>query len=163
MPKQRLIITILLLFLLAAGGIYQYRKYRVPPQFDLNRIEANDLKGAAFNSEDWKNQHLIIAYFATWCIDCRRELPQLEALQSELKQNNVKVILLSDEDQGKLQKFSSELPATFSLFKLDAEFRKSEIYTLPTNYLIRPDGSIFLQKTGAVDWSPDLIKAFTAS
>ncbi|MCB0820508.1 MAG: TlpA family protein disulfide reductase [Bacteroidetes bacterium] len=163
MPKQRLIITLVLLLLLAAGGYYQYRKYRVPPEFDLNRIEAKDLSGANFNADDWKNQHLVIAYFATWCIDCRRELPQLEAIEPELIRNGVKVILLSDEDQNKLQSFSKALPETFTIFRLNEEFRQSEIYTLPTNYLIRPDGSIFLQKTGAVDWNKDLIMAFTAS
>jgi thiol-disulfide isomerase/thioredoxin len=163
MRGRRFLVSAVLLAILVIGGIYQYRKYRVPPAFDLSAIQAIDLKGKPLRAEDFSNKPLIVLYFATWCIDCRRELPQLQKLSSELLSNEIQVLLLSDEEAATLLPFEEQLKAPFSLYKLTASFRESNVYTLPTAYLIKANGVIFLQKTGAIDWTPDLIKAFSAS
>jgi thiol-disulfide isomerase/thioredoxin len=163
MRGKRFILSVFFLLLLVAGSVYQYRKYRVAPDFDISLIKATDLSGKMFNAARYRNKPLIILYFATWCIDCRRELPQLEDLREELTRKNINVLLFSDEEASRLKPFEQSLPEGFHLYRLQGSFKESGIYTLPTSYLLKQNGQIFLQKTGAIDWSADLIHAFIGS
>lgn len=163
MRGKKFILSVLFLLLLVAGSVYQYRKYRVAPDFDISLIKATDLRGNVFDAGNYRDEPLIILYFATWCIDCRRELPQLKDLKSYLYRKNIHVLLFSDEEASRLAPFEQSLPEGFHLYRLQGSFQESGIYTLPTSYLLRKNGRIFLQKTGAIDWTPDLIHAFAES
>lgn len=146
-------------FVLALGiGAFFYTRYNVAPNLKLTEISGTDMYGKAFDLSAFDGHPLIISYFATWCIDCRKELPKLALISDFLTQKGIEVILLSDEDLGTLKKFSdSHLPAGFHLYKLDRSFKDHSIYTLPTNYVVCERGELILEKTGGIDFSEQLI------
>ena len=157
MSKQRIISTLLILALVA-GGIHLYRRYRIAPEVLITDIQVTDLNGKTVDHA--RGQNTILVFFATWCPDCRRELPVLAGLENLLVENNISVVLVSDEPEEKLKMFSTTLPARFSILHLKSKFSDNGIYTLPTTYLFCKDGSTYLKQTGAIEWSTELLTKF---
>ena len=157
MSKQRIISTLLILALVA-GGIHLYRRYRIAPEVLITDIQVTDLNGKTVDNA--RGQNTILVFFATWCPDCRRELPVLAGLENLLVENNISVVLVSDEPEEKLKMFSTTLPARFSILHLKSKFSDNGIYTLPTTYLFCKDGSTYLKQTGAIEWSTELLTKF---
>jgi thiol-disulfide isomerase/thioredoxin len=157
MKKQRLIFAGLISALIMVG-IFIYQRYRVAPALLLPEIQLSDLQGNSIKPESGKPTLLI--FFGTWCRDCRKELPELAKLEEELKNRNIQVILVSDEENAVLQEFSSSIPLSFQLCKLRGSFKENRIYTLPTSYLFCSNGSVFRKQTGAIDWTIELLSSF---
>ena len=157
MSKQRIISTLLILALVA-GGIHLYRRYRIAPEVLITDIQVTDLNGKTVDHA--RGQNTILVFFATWCPDCRRELPVLAGLENLLVENNISVVLVSDEPEEKLKMFSTTLPARFSILHLKSKFSDNGIYTLPTTYLFCENGSTYLKQTGAIEWSTELLTKF---
>ncbi len=157
MIKQRLIFVGLVLALLSTV-IFIYQRYRVAPSLLLPEIQLSDLQGKSVKPESGKPTLLI--FFGTWCRDCRKELPLLAKLEEELKNRNIQVILVSDEEIAVLQEFSSSIPLSFQLCKLKGSFKENNIYTLPTSYLFCSNGSVFRKQTGAIEWTIELLSSF---
>jgi thiol-disulfide isomerase/thioredoxin len=139
--KQFLLRGVLFLILLVAG-IYQYRKYRVAPTLPTNEFVVETLNGETTIIRPGQDGPLIVKFFATWCIDCRRELPELKAKAELFNQYKVRVILLSDEPVADLSFFSARELLPFSIYKLPKKFKEYGIYTLPTTYIYRKSGEI---------------------
>ena len=51
----------------------------------------------------------IIDFFGTWCVPCRKALPGLSAIQQKYK-DKLQVVLISVEEQSKLEKFIGSQP-----------------------------------------------------
>jgi len=159
MNKQ--VFRLIFLLTIAAGtGYFIYNRYRVAPEIVFSEIKANALDGSKIDFIADGQSNTIVLFFATWCIDCRRELPVLQSHSALLNKLNTKVYLISDEDINTLTPFSAQLEAPFQLLKLEGSFKESGIYTLPTAFLYCKDGSIHLNKTGAIDWTEGYLRAF---
>ena len=48
-------------------------------------LELKDIKGRALRLADYKGKVLLINFWATWCVPCRAEIPDLVKLQSKYK------------------------------------------------------------------------------
>lgn len=55
---------------------------------------------------EWKTDLLLLDFFGTWCAPCIRSLPRLAALQEKYR-NRIGIMLVSNEEQVRLQKFIS--------------------------------------------------------
>ncbi len=157
MKKQRLIFVGLISALIMVV-IFIYQRYRVAPALLLPEIQLSDLQGNSVKPASGRPNLLI--FFGTWCRDCRKELPVLAKLESELKNRNIQVTLVSDEEIAVLQDFSSGIPLSFQLCKLTGSFKENNIYTLPTSYLFCSNGSVFRKQTGAIEWTTELLSSF---
>jgi cytochrome c biogenesis protein CcmG/thiol:disulfide interchange protein DsbE len=90
---------------------------------------------------------VVINLWATWCVPCVQELPDLERLQQTWSDSGVVVLRLSDESRRKLQRFARDhamsglngyvpdVPA------LPEPFRRG-FRGFPTTYLLDGDGYI---------------------
>lgn len=91
---------------------------------------------------------VLLDFWATWCPDCRAELPTVKEIYKEYK-DMVKLIGVSfDTDKDQLKEFrqKNELKWTmFSEYKKWKETNISKAYNiqwLPTMYLINPEGKV---------------------
>ena len=139
-----------LLPLLAVVGVllFFYLRYKVPPQLDVSNLPLETLSGTPAKIALNKGEKLCIKFFATWCIDCRRELPDLMKDTAAFKKENIRLVLVSDEAPEQLQFFIERDLVPFEMLHLKTSFKSAGIYTLPTTYWYDASGALYKKTTG---------------
>ena len=108
--------------------------------------------GKTYSLKDFRGKTLILDFWATWCPDCRAEMPQLLALQKRIQDRKdiVMVGISCDTDPEKLSAYVKEQGISWlqlSDFKAKKESPIYDTYKvkwIPTKYVIGPDGKILL-------------------
>ncbi len=77
----------------------------ISPTFYLKTIDREDFYLRNYCGklrQPWKNktQHImVISFFATWCVPCMKEIPELEKIADKYKDKNVKVVLIDVQEK----------------------------------------------------------------
>lgn len=118
------------------------------PPFNFYLLEDDSKKSII----DYKGKVVLLNYWATWCAPCLKEMPELNRLQSNYKDQGLLVIALSDENKERLQQFASKKPFTVSA-AYSKEFKWGDIQTeRPMTFLINREGVIVDYFTGGYDY-----------
>ena len=101
---------------------------------------------------DYKGHVVWLDFWATWCAPCKRSLPEYEQIFASLAPRGFTVIGINvDEQPNKsVSRFLSGMQLTFPLVsdrKLDVA-RAYGVRTMPTGFLIGPDGVVLHVHTG---------------
>ena len=109
----------------------------------------------------WRGRAVLLNLWATWCVPCGKEMPQLDRLQARFGSPAFEVVALSVDRRG--------APAVMHYFNrnslhhlavyVDVEVRATENLSargIPISLLIDRNGRIVERIRGAIDWeSPD--------
>ncbi len=80
------------------------------PEFEYKSPDGN-----VVSEEDLRGKATVICVWATWCGDCIREIPELNALAEKYKGNNkVSFLAFSDEDGATVRKSLNKFPFNFT-------------------------------------------------
>jgi peroxiredoxin len=120
------------------------------PDFSLQ-----DIHGKTHTLSDYRDQVLIVNFWATWCPPCVDEMPSLERAQARLRQDNVQIIAINAGESPKaiedfIEKFSVKLPLL-----IDNDMKVASAWSvigLPTTYIVDPKGYIVSKVMGTRDW-----------
>jgi DsbE subfamily thiol:disulfide oxidoreductase len=109
---------------------------------------------------DYEGDVVLLNIWATWCLPCRVEMPNLERLHQELAPQGLKVVAVSIDDPGKeeeITSFAREYGLTFEiLFDETGRIRRAYQTTgVPETFIIGRDGHIRHKQIGAVKWDSD--------
>ena len=117
-------------------------------------VEFQTLAGQPFRLKELQGQVVLLNFWATYCIPCREEIPALNALQSELQAQGLRIVGASLDDSIEGVNAYQEEVAKFEYQVLlggnDAKV-KFEQSVLPTTYLIDRQGRIRQKIIGARD------------
>jgi cytochrome c-type biogenesis protein len=117
-------------------------------------VEFQTLTGTRVHLKDHQGQVVLLNFWATWCIPCREEIPELNKLQQELQAQGLKVIGASTEDTADGVNDYQQSVAKFEYEVLlgggDAK-AKLEHPQLPTTYIIDRQGRIRQKIIGSRD------------
>jgi len=132
--KTRLFVTIIVLFviLIFRFGI-QIGDVRIGKQLDLKVPQNENFMESEFNKLFYSEEDLIVLnIWATWCIPCIEEIPQLNRVRNKYKDNSIHFLSLSiDKDSVRLQKFLDTKKFKFKDITIDnLEFRDAILNTL---------------------------------
>lgn len=91
-------------------------------------------------------QVTLLNVWATWCVPCRKEMPDLEEIYQEYQAQGLEIIGVSVDQAGpdRVQGFIDEVGTTFPIVH-DPEGRIEELYPsigLPNTYLIDRSGTL---------------------
>jgi thiol-disulfide isomerase/thioredoxin len=120
------------------------------PEFKL----PSALDGKKVSSKDFKDQVLLITFFATWCPPCRQEIPTLVELQSEYGPKGFSVIGLSVDEKGPkvvvkmIKKDKINYPVLMARGKTARAF--GGVVGIPTSFLVDRKGMIVKRYPGYV-------------
>lgn len=102
---------------------------------------------------------VIVAFWATWCVPCRAELPALARLK---EQTGVGVLAVnSGETESRVRKFleAHQLHALPVLMDTDRRATAGwRVAALPTAYVVGPDRLIRYFIVGEIDWDDPVIR-----
>ncbi len=165
--SKRLVIAFVLflawcLILMRSGSVNRGGKLLPPtleaplvtPVTDFN-WNLQDLDGTPVNFAEFKGRPILLNMWATWCPPCREEMPSLAKLaeNSRIVDNGIIIMAVSvDDSPDALKGFVKANPSRIVMLRADripAAFRTE---TIPTTYLIAPDGRIVTSENGPAQW-----------
>lgn len=150
---------ILLLISVVVFALYNYKKYRIAPALVAPEIQFTNNNNETFTLENFSNKNAIVIFAASWCRDCREEIPALEIMKQALGNNNYHFITLTDDSFEKIERFKVATGSTFDFYKLKNSLKENNIHSIPTAYIINKKGEIVFSHVGNYSWNtPETIK-----
>lgn len=121
------------------------------PDFTLKDINGKDISLSSF-----KGKVVLINFWGTFCIPCRKEMPSIETLYNTYKDKGFLVIAVSeDKDLKDVKDFVTKYGLTFTIvMDQDKKVAKQyKIFAMPTSFLIDKRGMISKKFFGDKDWA----------
>ncbi|WP_102345491.1 TlpA family protein disulfide reductase [Bacillus sp. Marseille-P3661] len=107
-------------------------------------FELEDLDGNIHKLSDYQGQFVVVNFFATWCVPCIDEAPELEKYEQQYGEVSPLLIIDRGEPRKRVQKFKDDINST-SKYLLDQDDKISKIYNVvgqPETLIIDPNGII---------------------
>ncbi|MGA7138337.1 MAG: TlpA disulfide reductase family protein [Terriglobales bacterium] len=103
-----------------------------------------DVFGKRQRLENHKGEVVLVSIWATWCGPCRAEMPRIDRLYRERKDQGFAVFGLSDEDVNVHRKYLEQVPVSYPLLTVSAGVPKlyREIVRYPALFLIDRKGRL---------------------
>jgi len=126
-------------------------------------LEFEDGQGRKRTLADFRGKVVLLNLWATWCGPCRKEMPTLDRLQSQLGGADFEVVALSIDRGGQavIKSFFDEIGVQRLAIYVDATAEagtKLGILGVPTTLLLDPAGREIGRVTGPAEWdSPEVI------
>ncbi|HZY32188.1 MAG TPA: TlpA disulfide reductase family protein [Rhodanobacter sp.] len=116
-------------------------------------LHVTTLDGKTFDLAAQRGKWVIVNYWATWCVPCIKEMPDISRFVAAHK--NVVAIGLAYEDSepADIKAFLAKHPVVYPIAQvtLDQPLKDfDEPRGLPTTYLIGPDGKVAKHIVGPV-------------
>ena len=112
------------------------------------QFSLQDLEGKTRNIREWSDRRVLINFWATWCVPCRREMPMLQNLYLNKDTYNIEIIGIAVDQNEPVRDFIHEYGIEFPI--LIGQSNAYEIMqqlgntatTLPYTLVVEPDGLI---------------------
>lgn len=116
----------------------------------------DEVLGAAASRPVLQGKTLVLNIWASWCVPCRKEMPDLQRLSQALDPRRFAVVGLATDDDARLAvEFLEQSGVTFANF-FDRSGKMSKQLGLkgyPETFVIAPDGTLLRRMSGARDWN----------
>ena len=128
----------------------------------LKVLDSNEKPLMLIFNQDLKKKGYVINFWATWCVPCKKELPDLSLLKSKIKKYNIDVLTISiDKKNIKDQlEFLSNNGASNLDHLFDKEmkiFRALKLRGIPTTIIVDKNNFVISKHEGVLKWGEDEI------
>ena len=125
-----------------------FSAHAAPSQWDLT-----DVQGRHHRLADLKGRWVLLNFWATWCVPCIQEIPEIAAFQRERPDVSVLGVAIDAEDVAKTKQFAAKVGHDYPLVLADDAVEKQlgTIRALPTTRIFDPAGKLVYDKPGRVD------------
>ena len=121
------------------------------PDFTLQ-----DIDGESFELKSTRKSWVFLHFWASWCGPCREEMPEIQGLADNFKDDNFKIVMINTaEDEDTIFQFLATINIDLNSL-MDTDGLVTEVWKprgLPTTFLIDPEGNIKYQAIGGREWT----------
>tara|TARA_R110000796_G_scaffold11478_1_gene38020 strand:+ start:2994 stop:3572 length:579 start_codon:yes stop_codon:yes gene_type:complete len=166
--------------IVAISGIYAtpaFAEPQFPPELSKMTVPENGsalLENATFVDENGevatlnslKGKVVLVNLWATWCVPCVKEMPELDGLAAEMADKPMRILALSQDRGGAddVSKFFENNRIDHLEVLLDprgATARTMGARGLPTSFVIDADGNLVGKLEGIAQWdAPEVVAYF---
>ena len=142
------------------SGKPRFEKGVSAPNFTLPGLD-----GKMVSLTDYKGKVVLLNIWATWCLPCVEEMPSMEKLHQELKDEGFEILAVSIDESGAeaVLPFMKNHKLSFPALT-DTEGAMKNLYQttgVPESFIIDKDGIIVEEIIGPRDWAtPGAIRYF---
>ena len=132
------------------------------PVSDEAVLALKDLTGANQTLASYRGRAVVLNFWATWCEPCKKEMPDLSAIQNDYAALGVQVIGAAGDDgaeSAKVLKFIREFKVNFPVWvgaKTDDMERFGVGAVLPATVIVDREGKIVWREIGII--KPDILR-----
>jgi len=125
-----------------------------------------DFNGKTVSLHSLKGKLVFLNLWATWCPPCQKEMPTIEKLYKKMDSKKFAILAVATptpprETKEKIISFIKKNGYTFPVL-IDENGTVNGIYgsgSIPTTWIIAPDGTIVARLVGSREWDSDQIIA----
>lgn len=144
--------------LMAALGIKEIKGKEQAPSFVLK-----DLQGKEVSLKDFRGKVILLNFWATWCVPCQWEMPEMDKLYQTFKDQGFVVLAIALDAEGAqtVGPFVRKQKLTYPVL-LDTELKVARQYRIlgpPTTFLIGREGELIGVTLGPKEWAGEPAKA----
>ncbi|MBC7131900.1 MAG: TlpA family protein disulfide reductase [Roseovarius sp.] len=143
---------------LREGHMKKLVLHDTPRPVPLTEFERAD--GTPGTLADYRGQHVVLNFWATWCAPCRAEMPTLARLQTEMGGGAFSVVTIATgrNPPPAMKKFFDDIGITNLPLHRDprsALAREMGVLGLPVTVILDPEGNEIARLTGDADWDSE--------
>ena len=156
--KKILILHILIIFSNKAIASESLKKLDVSIQLPNLAILNSKEKPFIFDFEkNTTSAGYVINFWATWCVPCKKELPDLSLLNLKLKKHNIEVLTISIDKKNIKEQlsflFNNGVSDLNHFFDNDMKIYKAlKLRGIPTTILVNKKGLVVSKHEGILKW-----------
>jgi thiol-disulfide isomerase/thioredoxin len=112
-----------------------------------------DSQGRPERLADFKGRYVVLNFWATWCVPCLQEIPEIAAFAKAHPEVTVIGVAMDAEDNvDKVKRFAAKTGHDYTLVFSDAKVEKQlgDPRALPTTRVYDPSGKVVYDKPGRV-------------
>ena len=132
------------------------------PKADFSLRLVNS-KGEKVNMEQFRGKVIFINIWATWCPPCVAEMPGINNLYNDIKEEGDVVFLMLSVDDNfeKARRFKEKKGFDFEVYQaVEGIPQMYQSQSIPTTYVINAKGELALTQTGMADYHTPEFKEF---
>lgn len=116
-------------------------------------FDLTDTQGHRHRLADYRGRWVIVNFWATWCVPCIQEIPEIAAFARAHPDVVVIGVATDAEDAAKVKRFAAKLGHAYPLVLSNDRVEKQlgHPYALPTTRIFDPEGKLAYDRAGRVD------------
>ena len=120
------------------------------PAFELTRLE-----GGTLSLGELRDRVVLVNFWATWCKPCEDEMPAMDRLYANLRDEGFELVAISvDDGREEVERFQERLGLAFPIL-LDPDkgvSQRYQTYRFPESFLVDREGVIVERYIGPKEW-----------
>jgi len=130
----------------------------------VSNLSFRDGNGRERKLSEWQGRVVLLNLWATWCVPCRKEMPELDALQEKLGGQNFEIVAVNIDtrDPEKPKAWLKEIGATQLAYYADPSAKifqdlkaAGRAFGMPTTLLVDAQGCELASLAGPAEWASE--------
>ena len=116
-------------------------------------FDLKDTQGRVHRLADYQGRWVVVNFWATWCVPCIEEIPEIAAFQRDHPRVVVIGVAVDAENEAKVKQFARKLGHDYPLVLSDDSVEKQlgEPRALPTTRIYDPSGKVVYDRVGRIN------------